>query len=298
MSLALNQHRYDNLHALRREVYATIGWDYQAPSLPPEALLPMQAWRMISSQTGLFKCHGALKGTGFKDQAFSLVDVTAQVRPKKTEQQFDFSSPGFQGVIISLPHHTSFMGRTIIAKDKGAFNPSTIDLMKRVGFVSSEFEKIFEVYSDDQTEARALITPDFMERLNRFSGEVLGHNIQCVFWAGQIHIALDIDDTFQFSHDYAPVNFERTRRTIIAEVGTVCILLEKLQTLQSRVGRGGDLGADKARKAHYLGKLEQLADKVRSLEPDGQWTKKMPAGMEDNHYLFCDSLKGLLYPRM
>ncbi len=298
MNLALNQNRYDNLHALRREVYATIGWDYRAPSLPPDALLPMQAWRMISSQTGLFKCHGALKGTGYNGQTFSIIDVTAQARPKIHENQFDITGPGFQGVMISLPHYTSFMGRTIIAKDKGAFNPSTVDLMKRVGFASSEFERIFEVYSDDQVEARDLITPDFMERLNKFSNEVLGHNLQCAFLAGQFHIALDIDDTFQFAHDYAPVNFERTRKTIIAEVGTVCILLEKLQTLQSRIGQGGEHGADKARKAFYLGKLEQLADKVRALKPDGHWTRNMPEGMEDSHYLFCDSLKGLLYPRM
>ena len=298
MSLALSQKHFDNLHALRRNVYAAIGWDYQAPSLPPSALLPMQAWRMIHSQTGLFKCHGSLRGEGYAGQEFSIIDVTAQARPKKPNQTTDFTGPGFQGVIISLPHHTAFMSRTIVAKDKGAFNPSTVDLMKRVGFASSEFERIFEVYSDDQTEARALITPDFMERLNRFSGEVLGHNIQCIFLAGQLHIALDIDDSFRFAHDYSPVDFDRTRKTIIAEVGTVCILLEKLQTLQSRVGRQGNSGADKARKSHYLHMLEKLAELVKSLEPDRHWTKNMPAGMEESHYLFCDSLKGLLYPRV
>ena len=287
------------IHALRHDVYKFIAWNYTSPSLPPNALNPMRAWRMLTSRSGLFKSNGALIGTGYNNQKFGIIDVTAKEIERTTVQEgTTFMNPGFQGVMVSLPHHMSFLGRTVIATDKGAFNPTTIDMMKRVGFASSEFEEIFEVYSDDQVEARALITPDFMERLIRFSREVLGHRIQCSFLGNQIHIALDIDQSFQFSHDLMSPGFEKAKNIVIAEAGTVCVLLEKLQALQSTVGREGSAGADKARKAHYLAQLELLASRIKSLKPDGDWSFGMPAGMEDNHHMFCDSLKGLLYPRV
>ncbi len=287
------------VHGLRHDVYESINWNYCSPSLPPDALNPMRAWRMLTSRSGLFRCNGALTGTGYNDQAFGIVDVTAKEIERTTLQEgTTIMNPGFQGVMVSLPHPVTFQGRTIIATDKGAFNPTTIDLMKRVGFASSQFEEIFEVYSDDQVEARALITPDLMERLIKFSQEVLGHRIQCSFLGRQIHIALDIDQSFQFSHDIIPPAFDKAKNVVIAEAGTVCILLEKLQALQSTVGRQGSGGADNARKSFYLARLEDLAARVKSLRPDGDWSFGMPAGMEDDHHMFCDSLKGLLYPRV
>ena len=85
---------------------------------------------------------------------------------------------------------------------------------------------------------------------------------------------------------------------MLAEAGTVCVLLERLQSLQSRVGRHGSSGADKARKAHYLARLEELAAHIKGLESTDDWSFGMPPGMEDDHHMFCDSLKGLLYPKI
>ena len=68
---------------------------------------------------------------------------------------------------------------TIIRRDMGKVNPKAVQGLKRVGFASSQFEGLFEVYSDDQVEARYLITPDFMERLIAFSDDYLGRNVQC-----------------------------------------------------------------------------------------------------------------------
>jgi len=304
MGLAHQQNRLqriDDLHAFRHAVYGALGWEYRAPSLPPSALMPLQAWRMITSRSGMFKCRGALTGTGFNGQSFSIVDVTAKQREAdyiKTEETTLSENHGFRGVIVSLSHPASFAGRTIIMQDKGVFNPTTVDRMKRVGFASSEFERIFEVYSDDQVEARALITPDLMERMIGFSQELLGHRLQCVFLGNQMHLALDIDDTFEFSHDYDPPEFERTKNIFLSEAGTVCILLEKLQALQAVIGRDGRAGADQSRKTHYLSELDRLAKILSSLRPGIIKDTNVPKGMEHAQYLFCDSLKGLLYPRL
>ncbi len=302
MAHQLNRHqRIDDLHAFRHAVYGALGWEYRAPSLPPNALMPLQAWRMITSRSGMFKCRGSLTGTGYNGQSFSIVDVTAKQRDAdyiKTEESALTENYGFRGVVVSLSHPVQFAGRTIIMQDKGVFNPTTVDRMKRVGFASSEFERIFEVYSDDQVEARALISPDLMERMIGFSQELLGHRLQCVFLGKQMHLALDIDDTFEFSHDYNPPHFERTKNIFLSEAGTVCILLEKLQALQSVIGRDGSSGADQKRKAFYLSELDRLAKILSTLRPQIIRDADVPSGMEPARYLFCDSLKGLLYPRL
>jgi len=254
---------------------------------------------MVTSRSGLFRCNGALNGVAFGGQSFSLVDVTAQdVDVASNPNSVLTFSPGFQGVMISLPHDITFESRTIVTTDRGTYNPTTIDLMKRVGFASSVFEGVFEVYSDDQVEARALLSPDFMERLIAFSREMLGHKIQCCFLGRQMHIVLDIDKSFQFAHDIVPSNFKRTKNVILSEVGTVCILLERLQALQASVGRRSLEAVSQDRKTYYLTQLEKISAYLQALPANQEWTHGMPAGMEDSHYLFCDSLKGLLYPRI
>lgn len=68
------------------------------------------------------------------------------------------------GVIFSARMNKKFKGQTIIVKDKGILNRfSRYKNLQRVGLESPEFEKKYEVYSDDQIEARYLLTPVMLE---------------------------------------------------------------------------------------------------------------------------------------
>jgi hypothetical protein len=70
------------------------------------------------------------------------------------------------GIIFYSQMNKNFKGQTIIVKDKGFLNRFTIyKNLKRVGLEAVEFEKLFEVYSDDQIEARYLLTTVMLEYL-------------------------------------------------------------------------------------------------------------------------------------
>lgn len=57
-------------------------------------------------------------------------------------------------------------GRAVVVRDYGVANRlSQPQGMSRVGLVDRRFEKTFEVFATDQTEARALFDPALMERL-------------------------------------------------------------------------------------------------------------------------------------
>ena len=61
-----------------------------------------------------------------------------------------------------------FKGQTIVIKDRGWLNKLThFKNLQRVGLESPEFEKAYEVYSEDQIEARYLLTAVMLEYMLR-----------------------------------------------------------------------------------------------------------------------------------
>lgn len=72
----------------------------------------------------------------------------------------------YRGIIFYAQMNKKFKGQTIIVKDNGFLNRfTTYKKLNRVSLESTEFEKKFEVYSDDQVEARYLLTTVMLEYL-------------------------------------------------------------------------------------------------------------------------------------
>ena len=297
------------VQSLRKYIHDALGWDYAPSVSAPGILMPLRAAGIITSMSGRFDFRGRVRGHAFQNQSFELVDVTAgkmekssignlrNIRRLEDMNQTFSERRGFQGVVISLPHHSRFIGRTIIRRDMGKLNPPVVQDLKRVGFASSKFEKLFELFSDDQVEARFLITPDFMERLIDFSEDYLGRNVQCAFLGDKFHVTIDIDDRFDFSRDLNSANYQDASTAIINEVGSIFYLLEKLQTLQARVGAKGSEAVDKERGIYYRGLIDNLMPAVKRAE--GKFDATSPVFKDIQHALpfFCESLHGLLLPR-
>lgn len=70
----------------------------------------------------------------------------------------------FNGIFIATNINKKFKGETIIKKDAW-LQPKTIANKQAVKLEDIEFEKVFEVYSTDQIEARYILTTAFMRRL-------------------------------------------------------------------------------------------------------------------------------------
>ncbi len=279
MSHALH-HRYTPVipvHSLRKYVYEALGWSY-APELgAPHILRPLLADGMIFSRSGKFEFKGSVMGLAFEKQKFELDDITAVIPPPPPPNKYDNNTHeydlwnlssfgksitdvrgGFQGVVLTLDHPMQFSGKTIIRRDRGRLNPFKINGLKRVGFASLEFERLFEVYSTDQVEAQTLLSPDFISRLIDFDEDYMGRNIQCVFLGNKFHVCLDIDDKFNFSDDFKVPDYQDAATRITHEIGAIFHLLEKVQALQARIGRDGVEGADQKRNAYYRALLENL----------------------------------------
>lgn len=78
----------------------------------------------------------------------------------------------FKGLIVQLAMNKNFAGRTIIVKDRGGllnWFKGKFGELETVKLEDPVFEKLFEVYSTNQIEARYLLTTAFMDRLLRLS---------------------------------------------------------------------------------------------------------------------------------
>ncbi len=69
-----------------------------------------------------------------------------------------------RGIIFEAEMKKKFDGHTIVVKDKGMLNKfSRYKGLERAGLESPEFEKAFEVYTDNQIEARYILTAVMIE---------------------------------------------------------------------------------------------------------------------------------------
>ena len=69
--------------------------------------------------------------------------------------------------MVHLAMNKTFKGTTIIKRDRGKvanFFRSKMSGLESVKLEDPKFEKLFDVYGNDQIEARYLLTPSFMER--------------------------------------------------------------------------------------------------------------------------------------
>jgi hypothetical protein len=74
----------------------------------------------------------------------------------------------YNGLLFRFDFTKKFRGRTLALKEGGTVSNFLKDFKikgQRVKLEDPRFEKLFEVWSDDQIEARYLLTPTFMERI-------------------------------------------------------------------------------------------------------------------------------------
>lgn len=99
----------------------------------------------------------------------------------------------FRGVFVLLTMNKPFRGMTVVRRDEGKIGNwlrGKFDKLEPVKLEDPEFERQFEVYSDDQVEARYLLTPAFMVRLMNLSKTVGSQRIQAAFFGSRLLIMI------------------------------------------------------------------------------------------------------------
>ena len=140
----------------------------------------------------------------------------------------------FRGQLIKIAFPKQFLGLTIVRRDAGMFNflerwSSSLD---RVGLNDSRMEKAFEVYSNDQVEARYLLHPVFMERLLELETRFKGKNLRCAFVEGNLLIVVEGGDKFEIGSMFSPLADASRVRTIVDDLSEILRLIDAVLTAE------------------------------------------------------------------
>ncbi len=105
----------------------------------------------------------------------------------------------FLGIVLELDMNKSFLYQTYVVKDRGLLNRFSKQTgFEKVALEDVVFEKEFEAYSENQIEARYLLTTAFMERMLKLKELYKGKDIQFSFNNSKVLIAINTkEDMFE-----------------------------------------------------------------------------------------------------
>ncbi|KEO91155.1 hypothetical protein EH31_00390 [Erythrobacter longus] len=130
----------------------------------------------------------------------------------------------FRGAIISVPFGRAFRSTTLLQR-KGKHNrwlglggvKDVINLdghrMQYVDQVHPQFEDVFEVFSDDQVEARVLIHPSYVEHLIALEKAFHGKSIRALFFDQHLVVVVESDNMFESGSMKAEEDNRRAQET-------------------------------------------------------------------------------------
>lgn len=140
------------------------------------------------------------------------------------------SCNSFYGVFVMLDMNKNFSGKTIVTPRLIRNNLEEVELEK------SEFTKKFTIYSDDQIEARYILTPAFMERFVKLKKVFNTSLIQAAFYNNRLLIAIEQPrDCFMLFDNEQPLNDFKPYQTFFNELVAILEIVDVLK-LNEKLG--------------------------------------------------------------
>lgn len=142
----------------------------------------------------------------------------------------------FQGSILTIGFSRNFHGTTLVsrsgshsklfggARDAVKLGGHRLDY---VDMVHPGFEDMFDIYTNDQVEARYLVHPEYVERLIAIERAFSGQDICALFTGGDLVIALNCGDLFE-SGSIEAVDDRRLVATTIDQFARLAELAQSL----------------------------------------------------------------------
>lgn len=129
----------------------------------------------------------------FRDLNFKIIELSSTIGAGKNRRV------AFSGVVVIIETNKTIKGNTVIRPDSFLHLGLNCNL-KHTVLEDVEFEKKYDVYTDDEVEARYVITTAFMERLNNIQMSFSVDKISCAFFEKYLLIGLYTKkDTFKFA---------------------------------------------------------------------------------------------------
>ncbi|MGA0600354.1 DUF3137 domain-containing protein [Caulobacter sp. KR2-114] len=135
----------------------------------------------------------------------------------------------FSGQLIQIDFPRKFLGTTVVLRDSGWLNRFECPPhLSKVGLEDPHFEKLFEVFGDDQVEARAILTPAFMQQLVDLEQAFNGNHIRCAFTDGSLLIAFEAPDRFEIGGMFSTLVDRKRVESIAGDIGAVFRLIDSV----------------------------------------------------------------------
>ncbi|RAN30595.1 hypothetical protein HY3_05455 [Hyphomonas pacifica] len=188
---------------------------------------PTPAYEILKA-AGLFRGHSKSRFedliTGERAGAkFALVEATLATSGKN-------STTVFQGILVHIEYPERFLGRTLMARSGWWKRGRNAAGLKKVDLISKELDRAFTVYSTDQVEARALLSPDRMERLIALERHFSGGKLRGIFEDGHMSLVLEAGDQFEAGSIFRPLVDASRFTSALTELGLVCDLIDGFLT--------------------------------------------------------------------
>ncbi len=136
----------------------------------------------------------------------------------------------FQGLLVHIEYPERFLGSTVITRRGKGRKMKRKTGLQPVDIVANEFSDDFDVLSNDQVEARALLTPDRLLRLIAMETRFKGSDIQAVFEDGHLTMALSCRDLFEVGDVKSGLVDESRFAICLDELGVICDVVDGYMT--------------------------------------------------------------------
>lgn len=195
----------------------------------------------VLRQSALFKPYNQSRGDDFFAGIYdgvriSIAEEKLKLR-KKDFRDFDMSKNVFEGICVLFEMNKNFKGRTIVLKDRKLLNFfNRISGLQNVKLEDMRFEKYFEVYSDDQIEARYLLTTGFMERMLKLRDLYEGKSIQFCFNQNTLLLAIPTKQNMFEANSFFRSNLNKQKIDLVFEQFYTIFSIVKLLKLNQKTG--------------------------------------------------------------
>lgn len=166
---------------------------------------------------------GVYEGANYKIVEAEYIDIDYKEVDGKREKE---ETTIFKGLLITLDMNKKFDSHTIIAPN-GLFHISGVKGLKHTTLEDVVFEKNNDVYTNNEVEARYLITPAFMERFNNIKMSFKADSIRCAFYENKLIIGLETSkDMFEPCSLWKPLHDEKQYFEMFEEILSIIKLID------------------------------------------------------------------------
>ena len=127
---------------------------------------------------------------------FELSEVHAEYETRDKDGDSSYHTI-FKGLFMIADFHKDFQGHTVVIPDKGGegwfgrlVKRSSRKGMEIAKMENADFEKLFDVYTTDQVEARYILSMSMIENIMRLKG-AFGSKIHMAFLNSCVYIAIE-----------------------------------------------------------------------------------------------------------